>query len=265
MHVSARPYAFLAAMPSAAWAHGGAGDALRALVPEIASALLLAAVWLAYIAGGRRVPPAAGRALCFHLAVALALLVASGPFEVWAGRGAALHMVQHMLLIVVIAPLGVLARPLPQWRAAVGGRRGWASAVRIARKPLAMALVHAGTLWFWHAPRPYALALGDPLWHAIEHLLLLATAVLFWSAVLHAGSSSRGQAMLALLLTVIHTGLLGALLTFARVPLYEDAQDLADQQLAGLIMWVPAGVAYILAAVHCGRRWMRGRMPGMAG
>ena len=258
MHVSR--FVFVAAIPATAWAHSATGT-LLAVAPEIATALLLVAAWLAYLAGSRHVRPSAARAAQFHVAGVLAAMSAFGPFDAWARQGAALHMVQHMLLVVVIAPLAILARPLPQWRAALGGRGGWAWLARAVRGPLALALVHGGTLWFWHAPAPYALALHDPFWHAIEHVLFLVTAALFWSAVLYAGSSSRGQAMLALLLTVIHTGLLGALLTFARVPLYSDAQDLADQQLAGLIMWVPASVVYVLAAVYCARRWLRGDAP----
>lgn len=264
MRLSAKIFALFAAAPSVSLAHGVAGNPSLTLA-DIATALLLGAAWLAYVVGSRRATPAAGRAGRFHLATALALLAAFGPLDAWAARSAALHMVQHMLLVVAIAPLWVLARPLPQWRAALGGRRLWAWPARTSRRPLAMALLHGAALWFWHAPRPYALALQDPVWHAIEHAFLLVTAALFWSAVLHAGSSSRGQAMLALLLTVIHTGLLGALLTFARLPLYGDARDLADQQLAGLIMWVPAGFAYVFAAAHCGRRWMRRGVQDAAG
>lgn len=249
--------ALIAGTPTLAHAHGLVDGTLTQRLPALLTALLLFAAWLAYVAGGRRV--AARRAWLFHLTTTLALLVLIGPFDAWASTGAALHMVQHMLLMVVIAPLWVLARPLPQWRASVGGRARWLwiGALQAARMPLTMALMHGAMIWVWHAPRPYMLALDNPWWHALEHACFLFSAGLFWWAVLNAGATLRGRAMLALLVTLMHTGLLGALLTFATTPLYRDATDLYDQQLAGLIMWVPGGLIYLIAAVWSVHLWMR--------
>lgn len=249
--------AFLAGMPTLAHAHSLVDGTLTQRLPALLTTLLLLAAWLAYVVGSRRVP--ARRAGLFHLTAMLALLVLVGPFDKWAATSAALHMVQHMLLMVVIAPLWVLARPLPQWRASVGGRARWLwiGALRAASMPLTMALIHGAMIWFWHAPRPYMLALDNPWWHALEHACFLFSAGLFWWAVLHPGAPARGRAMLALLFTLMHTGLLGALLTFATTPLYRDATDLSDQQLAGLIMWVPGGMIYLIAAGWCGHLWMR--------
>lgn len=252
-----RAIALVAAMPTLAHAHSLVDGHLTQRLPALLTALLLVAAWLAYVAGGRRVAPR--RAGLFHLATTLALLALVGPFDAWAGTSAALHMAQHMVLMVVIAPLWVLARPLPQWRASVGERARWLwiGALQGARRPLTMALIHGALIWFWHAPRPYMLAVDNPWWHMLEHAGFLVSAGLFWWAVLHPRAAARGRAMLALLLTLVHTGLLGALLTFARTPLYRDATDLYDQQLAGLIMWVPGGLAYLIAAVWCGHLWMR--------
>jgi putative membrane protein len=249
----------LAVSASPASAHSLIDGALAQRLPALLTGLLLATAWLVYLAGCRRVAPRPGRAWLFHGSAGLAGLSLLGPFDDWAKTGAALHMAQHMLLICVIAPFWVLARPLPQWRAALGGRlrRLWLWPVQAAQHPLAMTAVHGAMIWFWHAPRPYLLALDNPWWHAIEHACFLFSAGLFWWAVLRAKAANRGRAMLALWITLMHTGLLGALLTFARTPLYGDASDLADQQLAGLIMWVPGGLVYLLAAAGCGHLWLR--------
>ncbi len=234
------------------------GDLVQRL-PALLTGLLLITVWLVYLAGCRSTSPHAGRAWLFHGAATLAALTLLGPIDTWAKTGAALHMAQHMLLMAVIAPLWVLARPLPQWRAALGGRLRWLWwwPLLAAQQPLTMAAVHGAMIWFWHAPRPYLLALDNPWWHGFEHVCFLFSAGLFWWAVLCANPSNRGRALLALLITLMHTGLLGALLTFANTPLYGDATDLGDQQLAGLIMWVPGGLVYLLAAAYCGHVWMR--------
>jgi len=249
--------ALLAAMPTLAYAHSEADGALIQRLPALLSALLLFAAWLAYVAGCRRVAPR--RAWLFHVTTALALLALVGPFDAWAGTSAALHMAQHMLLIAVIAPLWVLARPLPQWRASIGERARWlwSGALRATRMPMTMALIHGAMIWVWHAPQSYMLALDNPWWHAFEHACFLFSAGLFWWAVLHPGASARGRAMLALLFTLMHTGLLGAVLSFANTPLYRDATDLYDQQLAGLIMWVPGGLIYLIAVVYCAHLWMQ--------
>lgn len=249
----------LAAVPGLAHAHSLSDGALLQRLPAILTALALLVLWFAYLAGCRSIAPRTGRAWLFHCTAMLALLALLGPFDAWAKNAVAMHMVQHMLLMVVIAPLWVLARPLPQWRAATGERVRWLwlGALSATRLPLTITAVHGAMIWFWHAPRPYMLAVDDPWWHAFEHACFLLSAGLFWWAVLRAGPPNRGRAMLALLFTLMHTGLLGALLTFAKAPMYGDASDLADQQLAGLIMWVPGGLVYLLAAAYCMHLWLR--------
>jgi putative membrane protein len=242
-----------------ALAHSLIDGVLAQRLPALLTGLLLIAAWLVYLTGCLRIAPRVGRAWLFHGAAALAALALLGPLDDWAKTGAALHMAQHMLLMGVIAPLWVLARPLPQWRAALGERMRWLWLwpLNAAQRPLTMMAVHGAMIWFWHAPRPYMLAVDNPWWHAFEHACFLLSAGLFWWAVLRVSAANRGRAMLALLITLMHTGLLGALLTFAKAPLYGDASDLGDQQLAGLIMWVPGGLVYLLAAAYCGHIWMR--------
>lgn len=242
----------------AAFAHG-AFDTPGALWPGLLATLLLTGAWMLYGAGSLRRPPRTGHAMLFHGTALLAALTLFGPMDAWAEESLAAHMTQHMLLIVVIAPLWVLARPWPQWYASIGRRRlaGVGVLTELLRRPLLAATLHGAALWIWHAPRPYMVAVGNPWWHIAEHLCFLLSAGVFWWAVLRAAPGREPRALLALLFTLMHTGLLGALLTFAREPLYRDSYALADQQLAGLIMWVPCGLAYLLAAAWLGARWMR--------
>lgn len=220
-------------------------------LPALLGAALAVAVWLAWRRGASVVAPARRQRLAFHLGVLLGAFAVFGPLDARAQTDSAWHMVQHMLLIVVVAPLGAIASPLPQLRAALGRRATplWDAVAACGARPLAMAEAHAAAIWVWHAPGPYLLALADPWWHWAEHASFVVTGWLFWWAVLHAPRARLGHALLALLLTLIHTGMLGALLSFARVPLYGEA-DVTNQQLAGLVMWVPAGVFYVLAAAR---------------
>jgi putative membrane protein len=145
----------------------------------------------------------------------------------------------HLLLIAVVAPMLALAFPAR------------------ARAPLgAPAALQALVLWAWHVPQLYAAAIGPPALYWTMQLSLLGSAVWFWRGVL--GAAAAGPALLALGLTIVQMGMLGALLTFAAVPLYGPhlattaafgLDALEDQRLAGLIMWVPAALPYLLAAL----------------
>lgn len=244
------------AAPAAA--HGLFDAHLAERTPLLITAALVAAAWLLYLLGGRRVPPRAHEALCFHAAMLLTVLSVFGPLDEWAETSTSWHMTQHMLFILVIAPLWALARPLPQWRGVTGwfGQRVWTLLLRAGRYPTALALLHGAIIWIWHTPRLYVLAL-DNLWvHAFEHACFLFTGWLFWWSVLRANRKQVPQALMAVLLTLMHTGLLGALLTFGSVSFYGAERDVADQQLAGLIMWVPAGFVYLAAGGWIAWRWL---------
>jgi len=248
---------FMAAWPATSFAHSdvpGAGVFEQAPVWFAQAVFVLA--WLGYVRGCRAGavlhPPRSGQRRLFHVAMLIAGLALFGPLDELAERSTAWHMGQHMLLIVVVAPMLVLARPLAQWRAVLGPRADvvWRPLHRLSRRPMLCALLHAAAIWFWHAPGPYIAAVQTPLWHVLEHASFLLTGWLFWWSVLRPGRSGALPAAGALLFTVMHTGLLGALLSFAKVPLYSTgATALADQQLAGLVMWVPGGLVYLLAAV----------------
>jgi putative membrane protein len=240
-------------------AHSPFGGPREDQLVAVGTAALLLVVWGAYLLGIRRIRPRTGQAIAFHLALSIGFVALLGPLDDWAKTSTAMHMVQHMVLIVVIAPLWVLSQPLPQLIsgggkvAAISGR----VALRLSRHPLWAAYLHGLVIWFWHVPHFYMLAVENPWWHAVEHACFLLTAGLFWWALLQFSKPNAPWALLALLLTLMHTGFLGAVLTFARAPLYGEARDLQDQQLAGLIMWVLAAIPYLMASAWIGHRWLR--------
>ena len=257
---SVSPLAWLlCGMSMPALAHSPTSGTLEERISILLGMLVLGAVWLFYLLGARRRPAAGWRAAAFHLGTALALFAVVGPLDDWAETSTSAHMTQHMLFMGVVAPLWVISRPLA--RLVAGGGRWlvscWRPLLRMTRHPVRMAYLHGLTSWFWHIPRFYQLALEDPWWHVLEHAMFLITAGLFWWAVLYNRTRHTHWALFALLLTLMHTGFLGALLTFAQAPLYGEARDLEDQQLAGLIMWVPGAVPYLLAAAWVVYRWFR--------
>jgi cytochrome c oxidase assembly factor CtaG len=180
------------------------------------------------------------------------------------------HMVQHELIMTVAAPLFVLGRPLIaglwalplRWRKLVGQaskaflvQRGW----NFLTLPLVAWLVHAVVLWGWHVPVLFQQTLRNDFIHSLQHISFLGAALLYWWSLFHAhGRKGYGVSVLSLFTTAVHTVLLGALLTTAPSPLYPaysartalwGLTPLEDQQLAGLIMWVPAGIVYVGAGL----------------
>lgn len=164
------------------------------------------------------------------------------------------RVVHHVLLVAVAAPL--LA-----W--ALIGRLSGGNTAALARSTTPLLIVHTVIFWLWHAPAAYSVALTmTPVYWAMQ-VSLLASAMLFWGAVLLA---SPGRAIVALLAVTVQMGLLGALLVFAGQPLYTPhfattlafgVDPLPDQQLAGLIMWVPASLPYLVVAVLRLAAWLR--------
>jgi len=209
---------------------------------------------------------------CFAAGLAVPALALIWPLDALSRLSFAAHMSQHMLLIAIAPPLLVLGAPLAPIGALPGARRVFDWFARapwtwFARPPVAAGL-HGATLWVWHAPGPFQAALGSNTVHALEHATLLGTGLLFWWSLLRAGrarASGYGAGTVLVLTMIMHTGLLGALLTFAPRPLYPfygagaralGLTPLEDQQLAGLIMWVPGGLLYLAAALAFAGAWL---------
>jgi len=211
------------------------------------------------------------------LALGVALL---SPLDPLSSALASAHMTQHMLLMVVAAPLIAASRPL---NAILRGlpnldalkRLGWprtgrqASAIRVFRLPLVAWILHASTLWIWHASVPYEAALRIETVHILEHITFFLTALLFWSALTRARRSQEmgwGLGVLLVFAMTTQSTILAALMTFARTPWYQayaettevwGLEHLADQQLAAVIMWIPSGMIYLAAALALMSPWIR--------
>ena len=188
------------------------------------------------------------------------------------------HMAQHELMMLVAAPLMIAGRPLstclwgvPQrWRGAVAAplQRSSVSAVwRLLTAPVAAWALHGIVVWVWHLPGLYERAVADEAVHALQHATFVGTSALFWWGLVDGryGRAGYGAAVFYVFTTAVHTGILGALFTFAGTPLYSvyvagagarQGDALADQQVAGLIMWVPAGIVLTLLGVALFAAWL---------
>jgi putative membrane protein len=189
------------------------------------------------------------------------------------------HMAQHEVLMVGAAPLVVLGRPLIafMWALPVERARAvgdWPKAVwfqsawRKLTNPLAAWAIHAAALWVWHAPALFQATLRSDFVHTLQHVSFLGSALLFWWALIHGprGLMGYGAAVLYVFTTSVHSGVLGAFITFTGTLLYPayartapqwGLTPLEDQQLGGLIMWVPAGLVYVVAGLALCAGWMR--------
>jgi putative membrane protein len=192
------------------------------------------------------------------------------------------HMIEHELMMVVASPLmayarinGALLWSLPRgWRPAAG-RLTTAGPITVCWRaishPVTATTLHGLALWLWHAPPFYRLALENVAAHRLQHISFFVTGLLFWWVLFYghgAGRSSRvrdGIGVACLFVTVLHSGLLGALLTLSPRIWFPQQGLLAgdfgltpleDQQLAGLIMWIPMGTLYTCAGLFFAYWWL---------
>lgn len=228
------------------------------------------------VGGGVR-PREAGCFTLGWLALVVALL---SRLDAVAQHSFAVHMVQHELLMVVAAPLIVLGRPLEAfaWGLPREVHRPLAVAARSAvlrrtwqalTTPLGAWSIHAVALWTWHLPLLFALAMTHLGWHFAQHGCFFASALGFWWSVFGGRArTATAMSIASLFTTMLHTSALGALLTFAPSVWYPldgppafGLAALEDQQLGGLVMWVPGGLAYVIAALALMRRWLAQESP----
>ena len=190
------------------------------------------------------------------------------------------HMAQHLLLMLVAPPLLVYSRPIMAWmcalplgaRRAVAGiwsrRRGLQRVTGLLMNPLSVWILASATLWFWHLAGPYRWAAAHEGVHVLEHFLLFATSLMFWSVVIEPYGrrhTDHGLCLLFVAAFSVQMGMLGAILTFASHPLYTDPtaqlpwsfSPLEDQQLAGVVMWVPVGLVHLSTMAILFLAWLR--------
>jgi putative membrane protein len=262
-------------LPSMAWAHvSESGDAPPGWTFDawVTWPLAITLVW--FVVGWLRLRARSsathGASASWFLGGWLILTLALvTPLHEAGERSFAAHMFEHELLMLVAAPLLVLSRPIgiALWALPHRARQGLASfghgfgsTWRALTAPVTATLLQAAALWLWHAPRLFDLALANPGWHVVQHLSFLISALLFWWAVLHGRGAHRiGLAVGCLFFTATVSGALGALMAFSASPWYAgyaasglDAFGLTaaeDQQLAGLLMWIPGGLVHAIAGL----------------
>jgi len=250
--------------------------------PVVLIGVELAAVLYAVGGVGRRTE--LWRDVAFWSALVAILVALQSPLEMLARQLFWIHMVQHLLLIVVAAPLLALASPWTRlWRALPRRlRRGIArplfksprlaplrGAYRVLSRPTVIWCLAAGNLWLWHVPAMYDLTLRYHLVHHLEHTLFLGLAIAFWAQLIdqypfRSPLSTLGRATYVFT-AMIQSWVLAAVLSFATSPLYTYAllpsrpggiSALTDQQLGGGMMWVPGAITYALVFVWLLFRWL---------
>lgn len=238
----------------------------------LAALLYAAGVWRLWRHAGLWRGVARGHAVCYALGWLTLVLALASPLDALSGQLFSAHMVQHELLMIVCAPLLVAGRPLAAWAWALplpvlrALRRAGAWSVpalawHVLTRPLAAWALHGLAVWLWHVPALFNAALHSEAVHQWQHFSFFASALLFWYLAL----APRGTGIAYLFTTMLHTGALGALITLAPTVWYTGYGDaparlgidpLEDQQFGGLVMWVPAAFAYLLAALVSMGRWL---------
>ncbi len=253
---------------------------------DLAAAAALTVSALVYATGLLRLWRQAGErrgvrpvhALAFAAGLASLVVALLSPLDTLSDVLFSAHMGQHEILMLVSAPLLVMGRPgvtalwaLPaslRQRAAAQLRRP--APLRMWRAltgPVTILLLHAAALWIWHVPWFFESALHSGNIHAVQHLCFFVTAWLFWWTLVSGryGRLGYGAAVLFVFLTSLHSGLLGAMITFAGGLWYPTHQartaargldPLQDQQLAGLLMWIPAGVIFMVLGLGFLAAWL---------
>jgi putative membrane protein len=253
----------------------GPHDLFRAWQPNLPALGLIALAAGLYGYGRRSPRPQSDRRLPLFVIAGLAtlMLALASPLDTASGSLASAHMVQHLLITTIAVPLLILGHPARTMMRAIPLAGRWrrhqmlvrTAGRRTLRRPVALALMHGFVMWLWHVSGPYNAALESHAWHGLGHLTMFVTALAFWKSVA-LRRADAGVRILATFALALQTTFLSAVVTFARVPWYTGHGDaprkwgldnLEDQQLAGVIMWVPGGAVYVIAALVLTTRWIR--------
>ena len=271
----------LAALAAPAFAHGGhdhgVGWTLDPwLIVPLGLALLIYCAGWARLANRASTPVRPARFLAGWTVLTLSLV---SPLHEAGEQSFTMHMIEHELIMLVATLLlassnagGVLAWGLPQpLRTTLGG--GWKSPLqalwRRLTEPVTATAIQAVVMWAWHAPILFDRALESFAWHVCQHACFFVSSLLFWWAMLHPRGRGAGYGVSAacLFVTSLIGGALGALMSFSSSPWYSDYAAMgmtgigldptADQQLAGLVMWIPGGLVHGVAALVFFYRWLK--------
>jgi len=281
-----------AASASTAFAHPVEGGATpetiwRSWTLEPLVVMLLVATALIYTVGVVRLrrAPRGGRAVHRWHVVAFAAgwvttaIALVSPLDAAGGALFSAHMVQHELLMIVAAPLLVFGSPMLAflWTLGPAARRATMHTLRqrplvtiwsALTAPAVVWLLHGIALWLWHLPALYDAAIASEAIHALEHACFFVSAGLFWWGITRGryGRLGYGSAVLYVFATAMHSGLLGAALTLSPRVWYPahaattaawGLSPLEDQQLAGLIMWIPASLIFIAMGLYYFALWLK--------
>lgn len=271
----------LAALAAPAFAHGGhdhgVGWTLDPwLIVPLGLALLIYCAGWARLANRASTPVRPARFLAGWTVLTLSLV---SPLHEAGEQSFTMHMIEHELIMLVATLLlassnagGVLAWGLPQpLRTILGG--SWKSPLqalwRRLTEPVTATAIQAVVMWAWHAPILFDRALESFAWHVCQHACFFVSSLLFWWAMLHPRGRGAGYGVSAacLFVTSLIGGALGALMSFSSSPWYSDYAAMgmtgigldptADQQLAGLVMWIPGGLVHGVAALVFFYRWLK--------
>ncbi len=243
--------------------------------------LVVALVYARGTRASRRWP--GWRTLAFFAGLLTLLLALATQLEEYAFELFSAHMLQHMLLTLVAAPLLLLGAPItPLLRGLPKGARRSVIAplarwrplrlvLHTLRSPLVAGILYVGGLYYWHIPRVYDAAVEEPLLHSLEHGWYVATALLFWSVVIdpepfRSPMPHAARIVYLLLAGAAQNTILGGVLAFSsRVfyphystsPLEYGIDPLTDQRIGGAIMWVPGDMIFLVAASFAFFRWLQ--------
>ncbi|HEX9981797.1 MAG TPA: cytochrome c oxidase assembly protein [Thermoanaerobaculia bacterium] len=247
---------------------------------NVLTAVVLVAIALLYAVGAVRLRKTRALRNWQVAAFFVGCLSAAGALlsrlDVWSDILFSAHMTQHEILMLVTAPLMVLGRPFiaTLWAWPRRARKHLGTLTRALSKPweaitgaLTVLILHAVVLWVWHVPALFESALHNEAIHVFQHLGFFLTAALFWWALIHGryGRLGYGVGVVYVFATAMHTQILGALLTFGSRTLYpthahrtaaSGGSALQDQQLAGIVMWIPFGAVFVLIGLALFAAWL---------
>ena len=245
------------------------------IILPLGLALALFLVGRARLAARSRLPRK--RALLFLGGWAVLGLSLVSPLHEGGEESFTLHMIEHELIMLVATLMlaaarsgGTLAWGLPNGlRRSLGGN--WSRPIRAAwralTEPVTATIVQALVMWAWHAPALFNRALTSQGWHVAQHLSFILASLFFWRAMLDLRRGSALLSALLLFITSLIEGVLGALMALSSSPWYPaygamgltgiGLDPTSDQQLAGLLMWIPGGLVHGAAALVLLYHWLK--------